>query len=155
MGLATQLIDTVWQLPPYQIAIGLCCLGLSLLLLRPPNNPNLPPLVAYTLPFVGSAVPFGVQPIKFLQDCQKTYGDCFTILMMGRKMTFCLGADGNHFVFNVPIANASAEGAYRKLTTPVFGKGVVYDCPNAMLMEQKKCPYLTKIRQRFAICCCI
>jgi len=24
------------------------------------------------------------------------------------------------------------------LTTPVFGKDVVYDCPNAKLMEQKK-----------------
>lgn len=24
------------------------------------------------------------------------------------------------------------------LTTPVFGPGVVYDCPNDMLMQQKK-----------------
>lgn len=24
------------------------------------------------------------------------------------------------------------------LTTPVFGKDVVYDCPNSKLMEQKK-----------------
>lgn len=24
------------------------------------------------------------------------------------------------------------------LTTPVFGRDVVYDCPNAKLMEQKK-----------------
>jgi len=30
----------------------------------------------------------------------------------------------------------SADGQH--LTTPVFGKGVVYDCPNEMLMQQKK-----------------
>ena len=27
---------------------------------------------------------------------------------------------------------------YSVLTTPIFGKGVIYDCPNSMLMEQKK-----------------
>ena len=58
--------------------------------------------------------------------------------MMGRKMTFCLGPDGNHFVFNVPLAKASAEGAYQKLTMPVFGKGVIYDVENAVLMDQKR-----------------
>jgi hypothetical protein len=31
-----------------------------------------------------------------------------------------------------------AEEIYTVLTTPVFGKDVVYDCPNAKLMEQKK-----------------
>jgi sterol 14-demethylase len=58
--------------------------------------------------------------------------------MMGRKMTFCLGPEGNHFVFNVPLAHASAEGAYEKLTVPVFGAEVVYDVPNPVFMEQKK-----------------
>jgi cytochrome P450 len=39
----------------------------------------------------------------------------------------------------VPLFNlATAEGAYDKLTVPVFGSGVVYDVPNAILMEQKK-----------------
>lgn len=32
----------------------------------------------------------------------------------------------------------SAEEAYTHLTTPVFGKGVVFDCPNESLMQQKK-----------------
>ena len=44
--------------------------------------------------------------------------------MMGRKMTFCLDPEGNNFVFNVPSAKANAEGAYEKLTVPVFGEGV-------------------------------
>ena len=32
----------------------------------------------------------------------------------------------------------NAEEIYSVLTTPIFGKGVVYDCPNSTLMEQKK-----------------
>lgn len=36
------------------------------------------------------------------------------------------------------MSDVSAEDAYQHLTTPVFGKGVIYDCPNARLMEQKK-----------------
>ena len=31
-----------------------------------------------------------------------------------------------------------ANGSFEALTTPVFGKGVVYDVPNAQLMEQKR-----------------
>ncbi|KAI8928207.1 cytochrome P450 [Entophlyctis helioformis] len=99
---------------------------------------NAPPMVPHTIPFLGNAIAYGIDPVKFLQENQAKYGDCFTFLMMGRKMTFCLGTDGNHFVFNVPIANASAEAAYEKLTVPVFGDEVVYDVPNAVFMEQKK-----------------
>ena len=58
--------------------------------------------------------------------------------MIGRKMTFALGPEGNHFVFNVKLAHATAEGAYDKLTVPVFGEGVVYDVENSLFMEQKK-----------------
>jgi cytochrome P450 len=99
---------------------------------------NEPPMVPYSIPFLGNAIPYGIDPVQFLKDCQKKYGDCFTFLMMGRKMTFCLNPDGNHFLFNVPLANASAEGAYAKLTVPVFGSEVVYDVENAVFMEQKK-----------------
>ncbi|KAJ3219611.1 Lanosterol 14-alpha-demethylase [Dinochytrium kinnereticum] len=99
---------------------------------------NLPPMVPHSLPFIGSTVPYGVHPVHFLQEQYKNLGDCFTFLMLGRKMTFCLGPDGNHFVFNVKIKNATAEGAYDKLTVPVFGKDVVYDVENSVFMEQKK-----------------
>ncbi|KAH6591819.1 hypothetical protein BASA61_004773 [Batrachochytrium salamandrivorans] len=95
-------------------------------------------MVPYTLPILGSVIPYGMDPVKFLIDNRKKYGDCFTFLMLGRKMTFCLGPDGNHFVFNIPLADASAEGAYKTLTTPVFGKGVVYDIHSSVFMQQKK-----------------
>ncbi|KAI9005243.1 cytochrome P450 [Gaertneriomyces semiglobifer] len=99
---------------------------------------NLPPHHPSVIPFVGEAASFGVDPVKFLEECKAKYGNTFTFTMMGRKMTFCLGPDGNHFFFNVKLANATAEGAYDKLTVPVFGTEVVYDCDNAVFMEQKK-----------------
>ena len=39
---------------------------------------------------------------------------------------------------NGKLKDVNAEEIYSPLTTPVFGKDVVYDCPNAKLMEQKK-----------------
>lgn len=36
------------------------------------------------------------------------------------------------------MRDVCAEEVYSPLTTPVFGRSVVYDCPNSKLMEQKK-----------------
>jgi sterol 14-demethylase len=59
--------------------------------------------------------------------------------MFGKKMTYLLGAEGNNFVLNAcKLKELSAEEAYKHLTTPVFGPGVVYDVDNATLMEQKR-----------------
>src|ERR1700737_1224358 len=58
--------------------------------------------------------------------------------MGGRKMHVALGSNGNDLVFNAKLAYVSAEEAYTPLTTPVFGAGEVYDCPNHVLMQQKK-----------------
>lgn len=50
----------------------------------------------------------------------------------------CLGTKGNEFILNGKLKDVNAEEIYTPLTTPVFGKDVVYDCPNSKLMEQKK-----------------
>ncbi|OWT39018.1 cytochrome P450, family 51 (sterol 14-demethylase) [Cryptococcus neoformans Bt1] len=57
---------------------------------------------------------------------------------MGRRVTVALGPKGNNLSLGGKISQVSAEEAYTHLTTPVFDKGVVYDCPNEMLMQQKK-----------------
>ena len=49
-----------------------------------------------------------------------------------------LGIEGNEFILNGKLKDVNAEEVYSSLTTPVFGSDVVYDCPNAKLMEQKK-----------------
>ena len=66
------------------------------------------------------------------------YGDVFTFVLLGRKMTVCLNTQGNNFILNGKIKDVNAEEIYNPLTGPVFGKDVVYDCPNSKLMEQKK-----------------
>jgi hypothetical protein len=53
-----------------------------------------------------------------------------------------LGAAGNQFILNGSTKDLNAEEIYAPLTTPVFGKGVVYDCPNSKLMDQKRVCYL-------------
>jgi sterol 14-demethylase len=74
--------------------------------------------------------------------------------LFGRKVTVALGAKGNNFVLGGKSTAFSAEEAYtvirmllhtasrltvlKHLTTPVFGKDVVYDVPNEVFMEQKK-----------------
>ncbi|EKD00730.1 lanosterol 14-alpha-demethylase [Trichosporon asahii var. asahii CBS 8904] len=79
-----------------------------------------------------------MDPYKFLFDCREKYGDVFTFILLGRRMTVALGPKGNNLSLGGKITHVSAEEAYTHLTTPVFGKGVVYDCPNDMLMQQKK-----------------
>jgi len=70
------------------------------------------------------------------------YGDVFTFVLLGKKTTVCLGTKGNDFILNGKLKDVNAEEVYTPLTTPVFGKDVVYDCPNSKLMEQKKVWFL-------------
>lgn len=102
------------------------------------KNPNRPPVVFHLFPWIGSSVVYGMQPYEFFAKNQEKYGDVFAFVLCGRVMTVCLGPKGHEFVFNSKLQDVSAEAAYAHLTTPVFGKGVVYDCPNHRLMEQKK-----------------
>lgn len=96
------------------------------------------PLVFHWIPWFGSAVPYGMQPYEFFESCRRQYGDVFAFVLLGKVMTVYLGPKGHEFVLNSKLADVSAEEAYAHLTTPVFGKGVIYDCPNHRLMEQKK-----------------
>jgi sterol 14-demethylase len=53
-------------------------------------------------------------------------------------MTVYLGTTGNEFILNGKLRDVCAEEIYSPLCTPVFGRDIIYDCPNAKLMEQKK-----------------
>lgn len=96
------------------------------------------PLVFHWIPWVGSAVEYGMDPYAFFEKCRKQHGDVFGFMLFGRVMTVYLGPKGHEFVLNSKLADVSAEEAYSHLTTPAFGNGVIYDCPNHRLMEQKK-----------------
>jgi sterol 14-demethylase len=100
--------------------------------------PNEPPLVFHYVPFIGSTIPYGIDPYKFFFNCRAKYGDVFTFILLGKKTTVCLGTKGNDFILNGKLRDVNAEEIYSSLTTPVFGKDVIYDVPNSKLMEQKK-----------------
>ncbi|OJJ05362.1 hypothetical protein ASPVEDRAFT_55267 [Aspergillus versicolor CBS 583.65] len=102
------------------------------------KNPNEPPVVFHWFPFVGSTISYGIDPYKFFFDARAKYGDIFTFILLGKKTTVYLGTKGNEFILNGKLKDVCAEEVYSPLTTPVFGRHVVYDCPNAKLMEQKK-----------------
>lgn len=102
------------------------------------RNPHEPPVVFYWVPFVGSSIKYGIDPFAFFFECREKYGDVFTFVLLGKKTTVCLDVKGNEFILNGKLKDVNAETVYSPLTTPVFGTDVVYDCPNAKLMEQKK-----------------
>ncbi|KAL4792026.1 cytochrome P450 [Aspergillus venezuelensis] len=102
------------------------------------RNKNEPPVVFHWVPFVGSTLTYGMNPYKFFFSCREKYGDIFTFVLLGKKTTVYLGIKGNDFILNGKLKDLNAEEVYRPLTAPVFGSDVVYDCPNAKLMEQKK-----------------
>lgn len=56
------------------------------------RRPGEPPLVRTWLPWLGAAWSFGLGAPDFLARCQRRYGDVFTVLIAGRRMTFVLDA---------------------------------------------------------------
>lgn len=122
----------------YTAAAILASVILNILSQRLPRRSSEPPLVFHYLPFIGNAINYGTDPFTFYTECRKKHGDIFTFILFGRKMTVYLGLDGNEFILNGRLQDVNAEEIYAPLTTPVFGEDIIYDCPNAKLMEQKK-----------------
>lgn len=110
-------------------------------------------MVSSPVPVLGPFVPFARNPIRFVRQCYDKYGGVFTVCallrpappccanpypldtrahthaaaqipMMGRRLTFMLGA-GNHDVFFNARDQAADQAAVYKFMTPVFGKGIV------------------------------
>ncbi|XP_069504528.1 lanosterol 14-alpha demethylase [Ambystoma mexicanum] len=97
-----------------------------------------PPFIFSSIPFLGHAVAFGKSPIEFLENAYEKYGPVFSFTMVGKTFTYLLGSDAAALLFNSKNEDLNAEDVYSKLTTPVFGKGVAYDVPNPIFLEQKK-----------------
>ncbi|XP_072029880.1 lanosterol 14-alpha demethylase-like [Amphiura filiformis] len=58
--------------------------------------------------------------------------------MVGQTFTYLIGPDSSALMFNSKNDQLNAEEVYANLTVPVFGKGVAYDVPNPVFLEQKK-----------------
>ncbi|EED19828.1 cytochrome P450, putative [Talaromyces stipitatus ATCC 10500] len=124
-------------------AILIALIGLSVLVnvvsqLVANRQGNNPPLVFHYFPIIGSTVSYGKHPLKFFEECRQKYGNVFTFILVGRRVTVYLGAQGNNFVLNGKQSELSAEDVYSRLTTPVFGSGVIFDCETSKFLQQKK-----------------
>ncbi|KAM6958913.1 lanosterol 14-alpha demethylase [Aplochiton taeniatus] len=97
-----------------------------------------PPHIPSSIPFLGHAIAFGKSPIEFLEKAYEKYGPVFSFTMVGKTFTYLLGSDAATLMFNSKNEDLNAEDVYSRLTTPVFGKGVAYDIPNPIFLEQKK-----------------
>ncbi|KAG9085250.1 Lanosterol 14-alpha-demethylase, partial [Ceratobasidium sp. 370] len=132
-------IPVAWLgiLGPFALGAVAVALNVAWQLLLP-RDPSLPPQVFHILPIIGSAIQYGKDPIGFLFSCREKYGNVFTFILLGRRMTVALGPKGSNFILGGKLSQVSAQDAYAHLITPVFGKDVVYDVPNQIFMEQKK-----------------
>jgi len=102
------------------------------------QDKNLPPHIPSTIPFLGHAVNFGKAPLDFLKAAYETYGPVFSFTMVGQTFTYLIGSESSALFFDSKNENLNAEDVYNHLTSPIFGKGVAYDAPNHVFLEQKK-----------------
>ncbi|KAI0092370.1 cytochrome P450 [Irpex rosettiformis] len=132
---------------PFQacVAIGWAILAVVTVsrMLRPHRKQWRPPVIPYWIPYLGSALQYGKDPIGFLNKCKEQHGNVFTFVMIGRRFTVALGPYGTHFVMSGQSNAISAGQAQTALTTPVFGEGVMYDAPMDYFTEQKR--FITSI----------
>eukprot|EP01121_Diplochlamys_sp_Union-15-3_P020796 TRINITY_DN821_c0_g1_i1.p1 TRINITY_DN821_c0_g1~~TRINITY_DN821_c0_g1_i1.p1 ORF type:complete len:514 (-),score=71.90 TRINITY_DN821_c0_g1_i1:14-1555(-) len=117
------------------IFVTLCLAYFTKQFLTPKKN--IPPVVPYTIPWFGKAYDWGLNPIEMITKAYRKFGDVFTIKVLGNNMVLMVGSEAHEAFFNAPEDVWSAANAYR-FTVPVFGKGIVYDCPPEGLVEQRK-----------------
>ncbi|XP_077159973.1 lanosterol 14-alpha demethylase [Paroedura picta] len=123
------------------LALGLGCLfqaGSRFRKQPSSDREKYPPFISSNIPFLGHAVAFGKSPIEFLENAYEKYGPVFSFTMVGKTFTYLLGSDAAALLFNSKNEDLNAEDVYSRLTTPVFGKGVAYDVPHPIFLEQKK-----------------
>ncbi|KAG8948477.1 Cytochrome P450 7B1 [Tulasnella sp. 424] len=56
------------------------------------SNARRPPVVSYTIPWIGSAVTLGKDPDAFFQNAREKYGDIFTVQAAGMRSTYVTSA---------------------------------------------------------------
>lgn len=86
-------------------------------------------MVWHWIPFLGSAAGYGRDPIGFFRECREKvcllvvlfaqsrvtceqYGNCFTFILLGSRVTVTLGTQGNDYVFGGKHTQLAAEDVY-------------------------------------------
>ncbi len=94
-----------------------------------------PPRLSRGLPLLGHSVEFVRSAIDLLFRANRELGEAASFDVFHRKMVALFGPEAHEAVFRAPDTVLSPSEAYR-ITTPVFGKGIVYDAPPAKMAEQ-------------------
>lgn len=75
-----------------------------------------PPLIRGWIPWLGCAIDFGEEPLKFIKESMQKHGAIFTLYIVGQRMTFLTETSDLPLFFNSPQADfqQAAEEAVRK-----------------------------------------
>lgn len=96
---------------------------------------SLPPTYAEGVPLVGNALSFARGPLQFAQRGYDALGECFTIRVGPKRLTFVAGPEAHAVFFRATDEELDQREVY-SFSVPVFGEGVVYDAPLPVRLEQ-------------------
>jgi sterol 14-demethylase len=103
--------------------------------LKPRSRRQLPPQWHGGLPFLGHAIEFQRNPVRFLERGRQRFGDVFSFLLAGNQVAVLTGPKANEAFFRAPDRQLSARDAYQ-FTVPIFGKDIAYDTTDDRMTEQ-------------------
>ena len=96
---------------------------------------RLAPEVSGGYPGLGHALEFRRDPVGLLRRGHEQHGAVFAFRLPRTRVTVCASPDVHGAFFTAPEDVLSAREVYQ-FTVPIFGAGVVYDVPPAVLDEQ-------------------
>lgn len=99
------------------------------------SRASLPPRLEGGVPFLGHALEFNRNPVRFLERARQRLGDIFSIILAGQKVGVLTGPRANEAFFRAPDDQLSAKEAYR-FTVPLFGKDIAYATTPERMSEQ-------------------
>jgi sterol 14alpha-demethylase len=94
-----------------------------------------PPEFRGGLPFLGHALQFNRNPVRFLQRGRERFGDIFSFLLAGNRVAVLTGPKANEAFFRAADDQLSAREAYQ-FTVPIFGKDIAYAASPQRMSEQ-------------------
>lgn len=100
-------------------------------LLRPSSAPP----TALVLPVVGGMLSFLGGPLALISKFHASCGECFTLPVLHKRITFLIGPHASPFFFKAPDTALSQKEVY-EFNVPTFGKGVVFDVDHVTRAEQ-------------------
>ena len=96
---------------------------------------RLAPMLDGGLPWLGHALALRRDPVALMLGGHRRLGDVFAIRLAGTRVSVFLGPRAQSLFFQQPETRLSAREVYR-FTTPIFGRGVVYDTTPETMDEQ-------------------